>query len=77
MCILEGGAVTESIVVVVSGDVNGDGRLNSVDCLIVKRSVVLGGENTLSGAYYEAAKFGADKVSAVSYLLMKRAYLGL
>ena len=77
VCILEGGAVTESIVVVVGGDVNGDGRLNSVDCLIVKRSVVLGGENTLSGAYYEAAKFGADKVSAVSYLLMKRAYLGL
>ena len=78
-CVVEllvNGAKVDSCVVVVAGDVNGDGRITASDYILVKREILVG-EGALTGAYYEAAKLNGGSLTASTYLLLKRQVLGL
>ena len=78
-CVVEllvDGTRADSCVVVVAGDVNGDGRITASDYILVKREILVG-EGALSGAYYEAAKLNGGSLTASTYLLLKRQVLGL
>ena len=58
----------------VRGDVTGDGAVNSLDYLLVKRHVL--GTYVLEGAFYYAGCLSSQEVSALDYALLKRYTLG-
>jgi hypothetical protein len=61
--------------VVVKGDVNGDGKVTSVDPLMIKRHII--GSYTLTGPYLEAADINGDgKITSVDALMLKRHIIG-
>lgn len=63
------------LTVVVKGDVNGDGVVDSIDYLLIKRAII--GTTTLAGAYWKAACVqGANELSSMDYLLVKRHCVG-
>lgn len=66
---------TQQITVVLRGDGNGDGQVNSKDFLLAKR--VFLGTYTLEGAELSALCIGGDsKPTALDYLKIKRHFLG-
>ncbi|MBO4453299.1 MAG: hypothetical protein J5793_05135 [Clostridia bacterium] len=70
------GKVTDTVPIVIDGDVNGDNEVSATDYLMVKRHVL--GSYTLTGAHLAAASLtneGEDP-SAVDYLKIKRHVLG-
>lgn len=70
------GVLADRYVIVVVGDVNGDGLLTSSDYLLLKRHIVV--EEALSGAYLKAGDVNLDgKVTASDYLLLKQQILDL
>lgn len=70
------GVLADRYVIVVVGDVNGDGLLTSSDYLLLKRHIVV--EEALSGAYLKAGDINLDgKVTASDYLLLKQQILDL
>ena len=70
------GVLADRYVIVVVGDVNGDGLLTSSDYLLLKRHIVV--EEILSGAYLKAGDINLDgKVTASDYLLLKQQILDL
>lgn len=70
------GILADRYVIVVVGDVNGDGLLTSSDYLLLKRHIVV--EEALSGAYLKAGDINLDgKVTASDYLLLKQQILDL
>ena len=67
-------AYRDRYVIVVVGDVNGDGRLTSSDYLLLKRHIVV--EEVLTGAYLKAGDMNLDgKVTPADYLLLKQKIL--
>ena len=65
----------QTIVMVIYGDVDGDGIIDSTDYLIVKRMVI--GNSSLTGAYLKAASpSGDDEPSSYDCLLIKRHIVG-
>ncbi len=58
----------------VRGDVNGDGKTNSMDYMLVKRCVL--GTFALEGGAYYAGCLHGEKLSATDYMLLKRHVLG-
>ena len=69
------GRVTASFVIIIKGDVNGDGKASATDYLLVKRYVL--GTFKLAGDGLKAADINTDgKVQATDYLLLKRYVLG-
>lgn len=58
----------------VRGDVSGDGQVNSLDYLLVKRHVL--GTYTLEGAFYYAGCLSSQTLGSVDYALLKRHVLG-
>ena len=68
------GIPADRYVIVVVGDVNGDGRLTSSDYLLLKRHIVV--EEVLTGAYLKAGDMNLDgKVTPADYLLLKQKIL--
>jgi hypothetical protein len=65
----------DSKYVVVKGDVNGDGKVTSVDPLMIKRHII--GSYTLTGPYLEAADINGDgKITSADALMVKRHIIG-
>ena len=59
----------------VQGDANGDGKVNTADYAVIKRSVL--GRYELSEAGFAAADVNYDgKVNAMDYMIVKRVVLG-
>ena len=62
-------------VVVIKGDVDGSGELDSFDMLLVKRAII--GTHTLDGPYLMAALVAdGSELSSLDFLLMKRHFIG-
>ena len=73
--LIENGATANSADIVIMGDINGNGTIDAVDYLLIKRYIL--GTVTLEGAYLKAASVsGAGTVSAIDYLIIKRHFLG-
>lgn len=69
------GKVTNSVAVVIKGDINGNGTVDSTDYLLVKRYFL--GTTTLEGTYLKAAfASGGSNISVTDYIMIKRQYLG-
>lgn len=67
----------QSYTVVILGDVNGDGYINTMDYLRVKKHYL--GTYTITGDPYLLAAYDDDldsKIKAVTYLMIKRHVLG-
>jgi len=63
------------LTVIVKGDVNGDGEVDSIDYLLMKRAII--GSATLEEAYLLAASIqGEEELSSLDYLLVKRHCIG-
>ena len=61
--------------VVIIGDINGDGKLTSVDYLRIKQYV--SGKFELEGAYFTAADINADgSIKSIDYLSVKQCFSG-
>ncbi len=66
---------TRELTVVVKGDVNGDGRVSTVDYILQKKYV--GGVKPLEGAFYRAADTNEDgEVNSSDYLQVKKYFTG-
>jgi len=60
---------------VVLGDVNGDGKLSTIDYMSIKKSI--DGSRPLAGANYEAADLnGDDNLGVADYMRLKAAFQG-
>lgn len=69
------GKAIKSYYVVVKGDVNGDGKVTSVDTLMVKRHIIQ--TYNLSGAYYSGGDINGDgKLTSVDTLYIKKHIIG-
>lgn len=69
------GNILDSLTVVISGDVNGDGILTSTDYIRIKKSFA--GENTLSLAENAAADYTEDgKLTSTDYMQIKKVFQG-
>ncbi len=73
--LMDGNTVKATYTIIVTGDVNGDGKITAVDYVNVKFAVL--GKQSLSGAYKTAADVNGDsKVTAVDYVNIKFKVLG-
>lgn len=69
------GSVVDSKIIVVDGDVNGDGKITANDYLIIKRAFL--GTYTLTGVNLQAACISnGTSITAQDYLKIKRDFLG-
>ncbi len=69
------GGVIKEVPIVIKGDTNGDGKVNSTDALLVQRHVV--GSRILSSAYLEATDINSDnKTNSTDALLIQRHSIG-
>ena len=70
LVLMEGTEVVTEITVVIAGDTNGDGKVDTADYMALQQQVA--GDGTLEGAYVEAADYNGDGVvNAIDYLLVK------
>ena len=73
--LMNGSTVIEELRVVVDGDTNGDGEINAIDYLRIKRAFL--GSYTLSGEFLlSGCVSGGADLSAKDYLIVKRHFLG-
>ena len=71
----EGSTKVQSLTAVVTGDVNGDGKISSLDVVQIKAHVL--GKSSLSGNSVQAACINDDdKVSSLDYIMAKAYVLG-
>jgi hypothetical protein len=78
VCITIGGIVKKEFTAVITGDVSGDGFINAIDLLLIKRSIL--GMTALTDAYAEAANIDRDangSITAIDLLKLKRFVLGI
>lgn len=69
-CIIENGSVKREYTIVVTGDTNGDGKINITDMIAVKASVLRKSE--LSGAYAQAGDVNGDgKINITDFIKTK------
>ena len=73
----EDGKILKEYQIIVYGDVNGDGKINSVDLLVLQRHILE--IETLGDIYQKSANIrkNANKPSSVDLLLIQRHILGL
>ncbi len=73
----EDGKILKEYQIIVYGDVNGDGKINSVDLLVLQRHILE--IETLDDIYQKSANIrkNANKPSSVDLLLIQRHILGL
>ena len=75
--VIEDNLILREYTIIIYGDVNGDGRINSVDLLVLQRHIL--GIEEIEGVYFKAGnvrKNGA-KPTSVDLLLIQRHILGL
>lgn len=69
------GKLAQSAVVVIKGDLNGDGKLSSADILFAQRHLL--DTHTLAGAYFSGADINGDgRVNSVDVLYMQKHITG-
>lgn len=74
LCIMENGAVKRSYDIVVTGDVNGDGKINITDMIAVKSHIL--GKSLLTGTQGVAADVNGDgKINITDFIKVKAAIL--
>lgn len=75
--IKENSNVLREYIILIYGDVNGDGKINSVDLLVLQRHIL--GIEQMDGIYLKAANTRRDgkKPTSVDLLLIQRHILGL
>ena len=67
--------VTETLIVLIYGDINGDGNISAVDYVNVKNHIM--GSNTLNNFQAKAADVNGDgNISAVDYVNIKNYIMG-
>ncbi|MDD4163979.1 MAG: Ig-like domain-containing protein [Eubacteriales bacterium] len=72
---LSGGGVVNSAIIIIRGDINCDGKIDPLDYLLLKRSLL--GTITIEGNGLKAAFVaGKSNISVVDYIMIKRQYLG-
>jgi len=75
ICLFSGDTLLDSVTVVVKGDLDGDGSVSSIDCLLIKRYIL--GNAELNEAQLQAGYIGdEDEISSLTVLLLKRHILG-
>jgi len=73
--LIEGDTVTNSMGIVIKGDINGNGKIDAADYLYLKRYLL--GTISLEGASLKAAFVsGESNISVTDYIMIKRQYLG-
>lgn len=73
--IMDGSSIIKSYSVVVTGDVNGDGKINITDMIAVKQNIL--GKSNLENEYKEAGDVNGDsKINITDFIKIKAAILG-
>ena len=73
--LMDGSTVKESLTVIVTGDVNGDGNISVTDMMSIKSHLLK--KSTLSGVYATAADTSGDsKLSITDFMQVKAQLLG-
>jgi subtilisin family serine protease len=73
--LMDGGTVLQSLTVVVTGDVNGDGKINLTDFVRLKSHLM--GKTTMSGAFWKAGDVNGDgKVNLTDFVRLKSHLMG-
>ncbi len=54
------GNVVDEIVIIVEGDVNGDGAIDAIDCMLIQLAAAANTNRPLEGIYYTAGNITAD-----------------
>lgn len=73
--IRSGGVISNSVTIIIKGDINCDGNINASDYLYVKR-YLLGTINLDDIGLRAAYVSGGNDISVVDYIMIKRQYLG-
>jgi len=74
LCVYVGSVKVYSYLIVVKGDVSGDGTVDAKDYMMTKRAVL--GTYTIEGAGHRAAAVDNDKIEVRDYMMIKRVALG-
>lgn len=70
----DSGKQTDSLTIIVRGDLNGDGSIDSLDYMLLKRGII--GTSALSDIQIKAGTLSGDELSSLDYLRLKRYILG-
>ncbi len=74
-CIMNGGTVSRSYTIIVTGDTNGDGKINITDMIAVKAHILK--KTTLTGVYALAGDVNGDgKINITDFIKIKATLLG-
>lgn len=75
LCVLNNASVKKTYTIIVTGDTNGDGKINITDMIAVKQSIL--GKSALSGIQRNAADVNGDgKVNITDFIKIKACILG-
>lgn len=75
ICLYSGDTLLDSVTLVVKGDIDGDGSVSSLDCLLVKRYIL--GNTELNETQLQAGYLGDEtEISSLTLLLLKRHIIG-
>lgn len=75
LCVLNNSTVKKSYTLIVTGDTNGDGKINITDMIAVKQSIL--GKAALSGIQRNAADVNGDgKINITDFIKIKASILG-
>ena len=68
--IVDGNTIRKQYTIIVTGDVNGDGKINVADMMSVKSHILK--KTTLSGNWYNAADVNGDsKINVADFMSVK------
>lgn len=75
LCLVDNGKITKTYTIIVTGDTNGDGKINITDMIAVKAHVLK--KSTLSGTNGNAGDVNGDgKINITDFIKIKAALLG-
>ena len=75
LCIVDNGKILKTYTIIVTGDINGDGKINITDMIAVKAHVLK--KSILSGVYANAGDVNGDgKVNITDFIKIKANLLG-
>ena len=75
LCIVDNGKITKTYTIIVTGDTNGDGKINITDMIAAKAHILK--KSLLSGAYANAGDVNGDgKINITDFIKIKATLLG-